>query len=96
MWYLKQNQLYPVIKNNFKSKVPMHSQQYANLPEVYSQNASLEIAWSKILKRKNPTISGDKILGFISKNNEGFDINNQEDIYLLKYLLRKKIVKLKL
>mgnify|MGYP005988648939 CR=1 FL=1 len=96
MWYLKKKQLLPVIKNNFKNKVPLHSQQYANLPEIYSQNASLEIAWSKILKRKNPTISGDKILGFVSKSYEGFDINNEEDIYLLKYLLRKKIAKIQL
>ena len=94
MWYLKKNQLLPILRSNYNRKVPLHSQQYANLPEVYAQNASLEFAWSKILKTKNPTISGNKILGFISKGFEGFDINNEEDIYLLKYLLRKKIVKI--
>ena len=96
MWYLKENQLTPILKKSNKSKVPLHSQQYANLPDVYAQNASLEIAWSKILKKKNPTISGNKILGYVSKDYEGFDINNKEDIYLLKYLLRKKIIKIHL
>ena len=56
----KKNQLFPILKSNNKDKVPLHSQQYANLPDVYAQNASLEIAWSKILKRKKPSISGKK------------------------------------
>ena len=94
MWYLKKNQLLPVIKYSAKMKVPLHSQQYANLPDVYAQNASLEIAWSKILKRKKPSISGKKILGFVSQGFDGFDINNEEDVYLLKYLIKKKIVKI--
>ena len=96
MWSLKKNQLFPIMKNLENKKVPFHSQQYANLPEVYIQNASLEIAWTKILKRRNPTISGKKILGFVSSGFEGFDINDKEDIYLLKYLIKKNIVKISL
>ena len=96
MWYFKNNRLIPVLKNIDRKKVPLHSQQYANLPTIYAQNASLEIAWTKILKKKNPSISGKKILGFESPGEEGFDINNQEDLILLKYLIRKKIVKINL
>ena len=96
MWYFKNNRLLPVLKNIENNKVPLHSQQYANLPAIYAQNASLEIAWTKILKKKNPSISGKKILGFESPGEEGFDINNQEDLILLKYLIRKKIVKINL
>ena len=96
MWLLKKKRLFPLLKNFKNNKIPTHSQQYANLPTVYVQNASLEIAWTRILKRKNPTISGNKILGFESVGLEGFDINNIQDIYLLKYLLQKKIVKLTL
>lgn len=96
MWLLKKKRLFPLLKNLKNSKTPMHSQQYANLPIVFTQNASLEIAWTRILKKKNPTISGNKILGFESIGWEGFDINNIEDIFLLKYLLQKKIIKLTL
>ena len=50
----------------------------------------------KNFKKKNPSISGKKILGFESPGEEGFDINNEEDVILLKYLIRKKIVKINL
>ena len=52
MWYLKNDQLLPILRSNYNRKAPLHSQQYANLPEVYAQNASLEFAWTKILKKK--------------------------------------------
>lgn len=91
MWYFKNDRLSPILKNNESNKVPLHSQQYANLPKIYTQNASLEIARTKILNNKNPSISGKKIMGFISPGKEGFDINNEEDIILLKYLIKKKL-----
>ena len=96
MWYFNHDRLYPILKNNNRDKAPLHSQQYANLPKVYAQNASLEIAWTKILKKKKPSISGNRILGFISPGEEGFDINSEDDVILLKHLINKKIVKLKI
>ena len=67
MWYLKENQLTPILKKSNKSKVPLHSQQYANLPDVYAQNASLEIAWSKILKKKIQQFQEIKFLDMLVK-----------------------------
>ena len=96
MWYFNHDRLYPILKNNNRDKAPLHSQQYANLPKVYAQNASLEIAWTKILNKKKPSISGNRILGFISPGEEGFDINSEDDVILLKHLINKKIVKHKI
>ena len=63
----------PLLNNN-KEKIPYHSRQYIDLPEIFVQNASLEIAWTKILNKKNPSIAGNKIIPFITKGKEGFDI----------------------
>ena len=41
---------------------PWHSTPYQGLPEVYSQNASLEIAWSRVVFN-GWTIAGDVIMG---------------------------------
>ena len=81
MWKIKKNFMEPILYKNVKG-TPCHSRQYADLPEIYEQNASLEIAWSKILNRKKPTIAGNKIIPFITKEQEGFDINYKEDVIL--------------
>ena len=92
MWTFRKKFMKPLISS--KKKIPYHSRQYADLPEVFIQNASLEIAWSRLLNKKNPSISGKKIIPFITKNNEGFDLNNQEDLILIKEFIKKKKVKL--
>ena len=66
--------------------IPWHSSQYAALPEVYAQDASLEIAWSRIALEQN-TIAGEAILPFISEGLEGFDINESEDWLLAEHYL---------
>ena len=53
MWVLKKGIMFPLLKSK-KTNVPMHSKQYQDLPEIYVQNASLEIAWTKVLYKKNP------------------------------------------
>ncbi len=93
MWKKKKNFIVPLLDS--KSIIPFHSRQYSDLPKIYCQNASIEIAWTKVLTRKFPSISGEKIIPFYSKNYEGFDINTPDDLYLLKTLLKNKIVKLK-
>lgn len=93
MWKVKGKYIRPLFPT--KTGVPSHSRQYSDLPQIYVQNASIEIAWSRVLKGKNPSISGKKIIPFFSKGLEGFDINRYEDINLLNTLVKKKIVKLK-
>ena len=92
MWIYKNKFIKPLINKKIK-KTPWHSSQYANLPLVYEQNASLEIAWTKTVKKYN-SISGNKIIPFFTKKNEGYDINTMEDINYLKYQLKNKNVSL--
>ena len=72
---------------------PWHSSQYAALPEIYAQDASLEIAWSHIALEKN-TIAGEIIIPFISNGLEGFDINEPDDWVLAEYYLATGEVRL--
>jgi CMP-N,N'-diacetyllegionaminic acid synthase len=77
MWRIKGREMVPILPN-FIGEVPWHSSQYAALPEIYIQDASLEIAWVKTATEKR-TISGDIVLPFISLGYEGFDINTADD-----------------
>ena len=72
---------------------PWHSSQYAALPEIYIQNASLEIAWCSIVEEKH-SIAGDVIIPFVSEGLEGFDINEPEEWVLAENYLKTKKVRL--
>ena len=85
MWVVRGKRMMPVMPFAI-SGTPWHSSQYAALPEIYSQDASLEIAWSRIVLEQN-TIAGDVIIPFISKGLEGFDINEPEDWWLAEHYL---------
>lgn len=87
MWVIRGNRMLPILpfSNDY---TPWHSCQYASLPEIYSQNASLEIAWSKIALQQN-SISGEAVIPFISLGMEGFDINNAEDWILAEQFLNQ-------
>ncbi|WP_293080853.1 hypothetical protein [Moorena sp. SIO3H5] len=67
-------------------QTPWHSTPYQALPEVYVQNASLEIAWSKVVL-KEYTIAGKVIMPFITHDHEGLDINDLKDWWYLEYLI---------
>jgi CMP-N,N'-diacetyllegionaminic acid synthase len=85
MWILKDNLMEPLLPYEIDG-TPWHSNQYKALPEIFIQNASLEIAWTKTVYKQN-NISGKKILPFFCKKLEGFDINEPEDLIMaLKYL----------
>jgi CMP-N-acetylneuraminic acid synthetase len=57
---------------------PWHSSQYQTLPEIYVQNASLEIAWTKVVNETR-TIAGNTIIPFLTVDDEGLDINGEYD-----------------
>ena len=67
----------------------MKARQMAALPEVYVQNASLEIAWSRVAL-EGRTIAGEVLIPFVSVGFEGFDINQPEDWWLAEHLLVSK------
>lgn len=57
---------------------PWHSSPTQTLPKVYVQNASLEMAWTYVLKQ-HKTIHGVRVAPFLTEPIEGFDINTPED-----------------
>jgi N-acylneuraminate cytidylyltransferase len=54
---------------------------------VYAQNASLEIAWSRVVL-EGGTIAGRNVLPFFTHGFEGFDINRPEDWVLAEHYLQ--------
>jgi CMP-N-acetylneuraminic acid synthetase len=85
MWVIRDNRMMPLIPLTTGPQ-PWHSMQYASLPEVYVQNASLEIAWSRVVFEQR-TIAGTTIMPFVTEGLEGFDLNDPEDWWHLEHLL---------
>jgi N-acylneuraminate cytidylyltransferase len=77
MWVVEGKRMTPLLPGTDEGQ-PLHSRQYQSLPEVYVQNASLEIAWSRVVFEKK-TIAGDVILPFFTEGHEGFDLNRPLD-----------------
>jgi N-acylneuraminate cytidylyltransferase len=65
---------------------PWHSTPYQALPPVYVQNASLEIAWTRVVRERR-TIAGDVLVPFLTEGYEGFDINDEYDWMMAERLL---------
>lgn len=85
MWAVNGKRMLPILPFS-NGSIPWHSSQYSALPEIYVQNASLEIAWTRIPLEQN-SIAGEKIIPFISEGLEGFDINDPTDWMLAQNLL---------
>ena len=85
MWVIRENRMLPVMPFTLGA-TPWHSSQYAALPEIYAQNASLEIAWSRVALETG-SIAGESILPFVSQGLEGFDINEPVDWLLAEHYL---------
>ena len=85
MWVVRGNRMVPFMPLT-PSKQPWHSSQYQSLPEVYVQNASLEIAWTKVVFNEE-TIAGNILMPFVTKDHEGFDVNSAYDLNLAEQLV---------
>jgi N-acylneuraminate cytidylyltransferase len=88
MWIVEGDLMSPLLDDG-GVQPPWHSTPYQALPLVHAQNASLEMAWSRVPLELG-TIAGKKIVPFFTQGNEGFDINNAEDWLLAEILLEKK------
>jgi len=75
------------------ANIPWHSTPYQALPEVYVQNASLEIAKCRVVFEQN-SIAGQKIMPFFTRQYEGLDINDQKDWWYIEHLLENQEVEL--
>ena len=85
MWVVRGNRMVPLLPLT-PSEQPWHSSQYQSLPEVYAQNASLEIAWSRVVF-EGRTIAGNVLMPFFTKDYEGFDVNSAYDWNLAEHLI---------
>lgn len=83
MWHIIDDRLTPLLFPHFEFH--WHSQPYQRLPEIYIQNASLEMAWSRVVEEGS--ISGTNIMPFYTEGYEGFDINIPEDLIIAQYLI---------
>lgn len=65
---------------------PHHSVPTQLLPKAWVQNASLEIAWTRVVT-EHSTISGDRVMPFFTAGREGYDINTEDDWALAEHLI---------
>ena len=94
-WTLQPNQLispvWPREWTDGVNVIPFHSRPTQTLPPVLAQNASLEIAWRRVVPK---SISGVRVLPFYTQGYEGLDINRDEDFLLAETLLEHGLVRL--
>lgn len=86
MWVVRGKRMMPLLSLS-PPEQPWHSSQYPSLPEIYVQNASLEIAWTRVVF-EGRTIAGNVVMPFFTQDYEGFDINNEYDWKLAEELIQ--------
>jgi CMP-N,N'-diacetyllegionaminic acid synthase len=87
MWIVNGTRMTPLLPNG-PADQPWHSSQTQTLPVVYVQNASLEIAWTRLVFNGR-TIAGDSVMPFFTEGFEGFDVNTPDDWLLAeRYVAR--------
>lgn len=87
MWVIRGDRLLPLLPLSPADR-PWHSQQLAALPPVFVQNASLEIAWTRVAI-DGGTIAGSVMLPFLTEGREGADINEPGDWEVVERLVRE-------
>jgi CMP-N,N'-diacetyllegionaminic acid synthase len=92
MWVVRQRRMMPLLPLS-PPQQPWHSSQYQSLPEVYVQNASLEIAWTRVVFNER-TIAGNVVMPFFTRDFEGFDVNTPYDWSLAEQLVKNQEVQL--
>jgi CMP-N,N'-diacetyllegionaminic acid synthase len=76
MWVLDGDLMRPLLEQA-PGEVPTHSRQYKSLPEVFVQNSSLEIAWTRITAEDE--IAGERVMPFFTEGCEGLTIDYDDD-----------------
>lgn len=92
MWVVRGKRMMPLLPIG-PAEQPWHSSPYQALPEVYSQNASLEIAWTRVVF-DGRTIAGNVVMPFFTQGYEGFDVNHPYDWELAEKLVASGEAKL--
>lgn len=84
MWVVQGRRMVPLLPLQTAGQ-PWHSSQYQALPAIYTQNASLEIAWTRVVAQTG-SIAGNVLVPFFTEGYEGFDINSEYDWRLAEHL----------
>lgn len=92
MWVVRGKRMTPLLPLG-PAQQPWHSSQYQTLPEVFTQNASLEIAWTRVVF-EGRTIAGNVVMPFFTEGHEGFDVNQPMDWRIAEELVREEKVEL--
>jgi CMP-N,N'-diacetyllegionaminic acid synthase len=92
MWVIHGKRMMPLLPFGSKEQ-PWHSTPYQGLPEVYSQNASLEMAWTRVVFNGR-TIAGNVVMPFFTEGYEGFDVNRPYDWELAERLVTTGVAEL--
>lgn len=87
MWIVRGERMLPLMPLT-PAERPWHSCQYQSLPEVYVQNASLEIARCGVVFDKG-TIAGETMVPFLTTGTEGLDVNDEKDWWHAQWLLSR-------
>jgi CMP-N,N'-diacetyllegionaminic acid synthase len=77
MWVVEGKTMRPLLEQGHLD-VAWHAGQYPALPEVYVQNSALEIAWSRVVSQTG-TREGRVVAPFLTRNHEGFNIDDEDD-----------------
>ena len=94
MWVVRGDHMVPLLPPGDRGALgevgptsqPWHSTPYQALPPVYVQNASIEMAWTRVVL-EGGTIAGDVLVPFFTEGYEGFDINDPTDWMVAERLL---------
>lgn len=85
MWVVRGKRMVPLLSYG-PARQPWHSSQYQSLPVVYVQNASLEIAWARVVAEQR-TIAGEALKPFFTEALEGYDINDPNDWLVAEHIV---------
>ena len=94
MWRIERGLLRPVLGGSHPDGTPYHSSPTQSLPEVYVQNACLEMACTSVIEATK-TISGYRIAPFLTDDLESFDINTEADFADAERLMTTASARLK-
>ena len=77
MWVRDGDYIRPLLPQT-PGETPTHSRQTAALPEVWVQDSSLEIAWTRIVA--DGEIAGPDVVPFFPEGHEGFSIDYPDEL----------------
>ena len=76
MWVVEGETMRPLLDQS-ELDVPWHDSQFKALPQVYKQNSSIEIAWSRVVE--DGLLGGRSRIPFFTEGLEGFSIDREDD-----------------